>query len=46
MMIGPALSARALDGVNPEPAVPQSDPAMLQKLDAILEELRRLNGAK
>jgi hypothetical protein len=37
-MVGPALSARALD--SGAASAPQSDPALLARLDAILEELR------
>ena len=38
MMVGPALSARALD--RPEGPAP-ADPALLSKLDDIIAELRR-----
>ena len=46
MMIGPALSAGALAGGKeaPPPALP--DPALLGKLDEILAELKKLNGAR
>ncbi len=40
-MVGPALSAKALEQPAPPPAQAQSDPALLARLDAILEELRR-----
>jgi hypothetical protein len=43
MTVGPALSARALDGGAPA-AEPVSDPALMAKLDEILIELRRLNS--
>jgi hypothetical protein len=43
MMIGPAMSARALDAPV-EAASPPTDPALLGKLDEILAELRRLNA--
>jgi voltage-gated potassium channel len=43
MMVGPALSAGALgDG---EPAAP-TDAALAGKLDAILDELRKLNASR
>jgi hypothetical protein len=41
MMVGPALSAGALGG-NSAP----SDPALLPRLDAILDELRKLNASR
>src|ERR1700744_6102363 len=40
MMVGPALSARALEGA---PAAPAPDGALGPKLDAILNELKKLN---
>ena len=40
-MVGPALSSKALDAPPAAPEAAHSDPAMLQRLDAILEELRR-----
>src|SRR5262252_7591897 len=47
MTVGPALSARALDGV-PRPgegdAGAVAESAVVAKLDAILAELRRMNG--
>lgn len=45
-MVGPALSARALD--SGAASAPQGDPALLAKLDAILEELRlhRADGGR
>lgn len=44
MMVGPALSARALEGA-PAAAVPTAgDALMAAKLDAILEELKKLNA--
>ena len=44
MMVGPALSARALDGA---PAVAAaSDGALGAKLDAILDELKKLNAGQ
>jgi hypothetical protein len=48
MTIGPAMSARALDGVarpaEPEPAAGASESSVVAKLDEILVELRRLNA--
>lgn len=42
MMVGPALSARALDQVpRDDPASPLAAAAVVEKLDAILAELRR-----
>ena len=44
MMVGPALSARALDGA---PTVTTaSDGALGAKLDAILDELKKLNAGQ
>jgi voltage-gated potassium channel len=45
-MIGPALSARALDPAQSlSPAAPAADNAeVVARLDAILDELRRLNA--
>jgi hypothetical protein len=40
MMVGPALSARALEPAQAPPDV------VAQKLDAILEELKKLNAAR
>jgi hypothetical protein len=45
MMIGPALSARALEPAHPE-SHDVSAGAVVEKLDAILEELKKLNTAK
>jgi hypothetical protein len=49
MMIGPALSSRALN--KPEPAAPASAPSadaamIAERLDAILEELKRRGGPR
>jgi hypothetical protein len=45
MIVGPALSARALDrGEPPDPAA--ADPELVSRLDEILVELRRLNAAR
>jgi voltage-gated potassium channel len=41
MMVGPALSARALEAPHPESDA--SPGAVVEKLDAILEELKKLN---
>lgn len=41
-MIGPALSARALEQHHPE--ADASPGAVVEKLDAILEELRKMNA--
>jgi voltage-gated potassium channel len=41
-MIGPALSARALEAHHPESDA--STGAVVEKLDAILDELRKLNA--
>jgi hypothetical protein len=43
MMVGPALSAGALGGRDAPPA---ADPALADKLDAILAELRKLNASR
>ena len=43
MMVGPALSARALEPAHPESS-DASEGAMVQKLDAILNELEKLNA--
>jgi voltage-gated potassium channel len=40
-MVGPALSSKALDAPPAAPEAARADPEMLQRLDAILEELRR-----
>ena len=46
MMVGPALSARALDGApRAEEGNGGNDAAVAEKLDAILVELRKLNAA-
>ncbi len=42
-MIGPALSARALDNGQPRPE-PDGDAAVVAKLDEVLVELRKLNA--
>jgi hypothetical protein len=45
MTIGPALSARALDGARPaDPPAPDGTALLASKLDAILEELRHHRG--
>jgi len=45
MTVGPALSARALEGAGPaSPTVEGGEAAVLARLDAILGELRRLNA--
>jgi voltage-gated potassium channel len=45
MMVGPALSARALEPAHPESS-DASAGAVVAKLDAILDELKKLNGAR
>jgi hypothetical protein len=45
MMVGPALSARALEPAHPE-SQDASQGAMVAKLDAILKELQKLNAAR
>lgn len=42
-MIGPALSARALEGLKPSP---DENHEVVDKLDAILQELRTLNAKR
>jgi hypothetical protein len=44
MMVGPALSARAFEPAHPEGAVSQGQ--VVEKLDAILEELKKLNAGR
>lgn len=43
MMVGPALSARALESGQGK-AGADSDPALIAKLDEVLVELRKLNA--
>lgn len=45
MMVGPALSARALEPAHPE-SHDVSAGAVVEKLDAILDELKKLNAAR
>src|SRR3954464_11604052 len=45
MMVGPALSARALEPAHPESA-DASAGAVVEKLDAILDELKKLNATR
>ena len=46
MMVGPALSARVLDGAAPADAeAAGGQGAVVERLDAILAELRRQHGA-
>jgi voltage-gated potassium channel len=45
MMVGPAMSARALDPPPAAAPAPSTDPALLTKLDEILTELRKLTPA-
>src|SRR5438132_11273587 len=42
-MIGPALSARALEGLKPSPPDSVENHEVVDRLDAILQELRALN---
>lgn len=44
MMVGPAMSAGALGEKETPPALP--DASVVGRLDAILEELRKLNAAR
>jgi voltage-gated potassium channel len=45
MTVGPALSARALDGARPARGEGDGDAPVVARLDAILAELRRLAPA-
>jgi len=45
MMVGPALSAGALGGGETPPTAP-ADAALATRLDAILDELRKLNAGR
>lgn len=42
MMVGPALSSRALNPPAPAPAGPSENALLAEKLDAILAELKRI----
>lgn len=45
MMVGPALTARALEAPHPDSSE-VSPGAVVEKLDAILEELKKLNAGR
>lgn len=45
MMVGPALSARAVDAAPGQPAGSPAESAVVERLDAILAELRRQPAA-
>jgi hypothetical protein len=46
MMVGPALSSKALDGGGVQAEKPGLQPEMVAKLDEILAELRRIRGER
>jgi hypothetical protein len=46
MMVGPALSSKALDGLAPaRPEEPSLTTALVERLDAMLAELKKISAA-